>query len=128
MNYTIFYAKLIGLYMLIMSVGMFINSKNFRILIVESATNTSLNMFAGVISLLFGLTIVLTHPLWQGWPMIITIIGYLAVLKGIVRVCFTNSVASMVHQFRSIKIYYFISVLCLLLGIILLYYGYRFSI
>jgi uncharacterized membrane protein len=84
-----------------------------------------MNMLIGIISLLFGLIIVLTHSIWLGWPIIITVVGYLAVLKGVVRLCFTNSVVNMIHQFRSIKIYYFVSMICLVFGIALMYLGYH---
>jgi hypothetical protein len=44
---------------------------------------------AGFLALLGGLAIVNTHNLWvAGWPIIITIFGWLAVIGGIIRIAF----------------------------------------
>ena len=44
---------------------------------------------AGFLALLAGLAIVNTHNLWTaGWPVIITIFGWLAVIGGVIRMAF----------------------------------------
>ncbi len=49
--------------------------------------------YLAVLALLAGLAIVNTHNLWvAGWPVIITIFGWLAVVGGIIRIGFPGIV------------------------------------
>lgn len=125
MDYSILYAKLIGFYCLIVGIGMLVNTKSFKAAFIQFSQNKALIIYMGIISLLFGLLIVLTHNIWSGWPMIITIIGYLSVLKGIARLCFTDRVAQFVPRYTENKSYYVLSVIVLLLSLVLLYFGFR---
>lgn len=124
MNFTQFYAQLFGIYLIIISVSMLINAKMFRGYVTQEIINTPLILFAGVISLLFGLIVVLTHPIWTGWPVIITIIGVLAILKGIVRLFFTNWYINSAPKFVFGKGYYVSGIILLLLGVALTYFGF----
>lgn len=41
--------------------------------------------FSGLMTLLAGLAIVNTHAVWTGWPLAITLFGWLMVIAGLVR-------------------------------------------
>lgn len=125
MNYSLFYAKLIGFYCLIVGIGMLVNSKTFKSAIIEFSQNKAFIISMGIISLLFGLLIVLTHNIWSGWPIIITVIGYLSVVKGIVRLYFTDHLTQFASRYAENKSYYVLCIIALLLGIVLLYFGFR---
>lgn len=47
----------------------------------------------GSVTLLFGAFIVAFHPIWHGIPMLLTIIGWLAVLEGAVYLLFPQALA-----------------------------------
>lgn len=45
---------------------MAVNSERMKAVILDSANSNTAIMLSGVLSLLFGLTIVLTHNIWVG--------------------------------------------------------------
>ncbi len=83
---TYFLAIVLGWYLVIM--GIFLISRRGVIL---SAMNNimaqpGLLLIVGFITLLIGLLMVASHNVWvMGWPVIITIIGWVAVISGIIR-------------------------------------------
>ena len=55
----------------------------------EFLASRAMIFIAGILALLGGLAILNTHNLWAiGWPVIITIFGWLAVIGGILRIAF----------------------------------------
>lgn len=84
MELSIFLAKLLGLYLLIASVAILINHKPFNKLLNEYVKNLPAVFFQSVFALLFGLALVISHNVWTGdWRVIVTVIGWLALLKGV---------------------------------------------
>jgi hypothetical protein len=76
-------ARLIGPYLVIVGIGLFANLGRYPKLIEDFFANAALVYLGGVIALIFGLLIVVFHPLWTwGWPVIITLFGWLALIKG----------------------------------------------
>lgn len=126
MDYSLFYAKLIGFYFVFAALSMLINPKSVRAILIEASHNKSFTLLSGFLSLIFGLVVVLTHNVWSGWPIIITLIGYLSIIKGITRTCFTDWFEGFVPRFAQTKPYYTMSIFVLVLGFILLYLGYRY--
>lgn len=48
----------------------------------------SASLTTGAISIMIGFFIVGFHWIWEGWPMILTIIGVLVIIKGFIRPLF----------------------------------------
>ena len=75
--------------------AMLINPVNMREMANDFLEHRGLIFLAGILTLVAGLAIVLTHNVWvAGWPVIITIIGWLSVVGGIFRIVFPDSVKS----------------------------------
>ena len=82
-----FLAGLIGPTMLIVALTMLFNRRTFNEVTRELLERKSLIFMAGILSLVAGLAIVNTHNVWTfNWPLIITIVGWLAVAGGIMRI------------------------------------------
>jgi hypothetical protein len=125
MDFSVFYAKLIGLYFVILAIAMLVNSRNVKPAIMEMIQNRTLIILTGLFSVLFGLIIVLTHNIWTGWPVIITVLGYITIIRGVVRVIFTDWFLGAAPRLARIpQAYHVMSVVLLVLGVILLYFGY----
>jgi len=83
---SIFLAKLIGPFALALGIGVLVNRANMRTVLDEFIRSRALMFLAGVITLPAGLAIVLTHNVWvAGWPVIITIMGWLTTIAGALR-------------------------------------------
>ena len=77
METSIFLARLLGPSMLVVVAGLIVNRTNYRALVHEFLDSPALIYLAGLLALVAGLAIVLTHNVWvMGWPVIITIFGW----------------------------------------------------
>ena len=87
MDLSIFLAKVVGLYLLIIGLGMLINRKEFEPLIRQAMKDKLLIFLSGTMALLLGLLVVLSHNVWTpDWRGLITLLGWLTLLKGLMRV------------------------------------------
>ncbi len=87
MDTSIFLARLIGPMMLAVGAGLLIDQRAFKEMAAEFLASRTLLFLSGFLTLLGGLAIVNTHNVWElGWPVVITIIGWLAVIGGTVRI------------------------------------------
>ncbi len=95
METSLFLARLMGPAAIVMGAAMLINPVNMREMANDFLEHRGLIFLAGILTLVAGLAIVLTHTVWvAGWPVIITIIGWLSVVGGIFRIVFPDSVKS----------------------------------
>ncbi len=82
---TIYLARFIGLFLLIVSVSMFLDRDS----IIEMATalidDRALLLIVGLIALGIGLAIVVGHNVWSGglMPILITLFGWSQLLRGL---------------------------------------------
>ncbi|MBN9287733.1 MAG: hypothetical protein BGO43_02965 [Gammaproteobacteria bacterium 39-13] len=125
MDFSMFYAKFIGYYSIIVTVGMLVNVKRFQAFVLAVADNNALMMILGIMRVIFGLIMVLTHSVWHGWPIIVTIIGYVTLFAGILDLYCTNWVLMLVSRARHTSTYYFFALAGIFIGLVLLYFGYN---
>ena len=89
MTTSIFLAMLIGPVALVVGLGILLNAAMFRRLAEEFLADDALVYLSGLITMTGGMAVVLTHNLWVGdWRVIITILGWLMVIGGAVRIAF----------------------------------------
>jgi hypothetical protein len=89
MELSIFLAKVLGLYFLIVGIGILLNGQRIKGIITEIDSNPALLLFSGIVPLIVGTLVVVSHTVWEAdWRVIVTLIGWLAFIKGIVRVVF----------------------------------------
>lgn len=124
MYFPLFYAKFLGLYCLITSIAMLFNHRHMKQLIADVCNNSTLIILCGSFTLIFGLVILFTHPIYVGWPIIITVIGWLCIIRGIFDLYFTDWSGMMIRSFLKNSYYYFMAVVTLILAIVLLVCGF----
>ena len=81
--------KILGTYMFIVSIGILIDSNHYK-KALNGITAKSLIVFVwGILTVIIGLILVTFHNIWvQNWEVIITLISWAALLKGIFYVFF----------------------------------------
>lgn len=113
--------------MLVVAAIMVLRKNQMALTINELLSSRSLLMFAGSINLLFGLAIAIGHPIWElTWRGLITLIGYISVLKGVMRIAFPdqeNEVGKILMQGMG---YWIVCIVVVLIGAFLTYYGFGF--
>jgi hypothetical protein len=93
MDTSLFLAQLIGPTVITIGAAFLINQDNMRDMATDFLEHRGLIFLAGILTLLAGLAIVLTHNVWAwSWPVVITIFGWLAVIGGVFRIVFPDSV------------------------------------
>ena len=87
---TEFLAKLIGLYCLLVALSMMVQKDAMVTTVSALFQDRPALILAGVIGLGVGLAMVLGHNVWSGGalPVVITVVGWLSVLKGLVLLSF----------------------------------------
>jgi hypothetical protein len=85
MSTTIFLGRLLGLYLVAISLGMLVNRRRTLATLDEMARSDPWMLFSGMVATAAGLAVVLTHNLWSGGALAIavTIVGWAALLKGV---------------------------------------------
>jgi len=82
---TIFISRLIGLYCVVASLAMFTHKPAMIDIENTLVRNPALLFIAGIITLVAGLAIVLSHNVWSGGtlPMVVTLLGWITLIKGL---------------------------------------------
>ena len=81
---TVFLGKLLGLYLVAISIGMLANRRRTMATINEMARSGPWMLFSGMVATTAGLAVALGHQVWTGGalPVVVTVMGWGALLKG----------------------------------------------
>ena len=123
---SIFLAKTIGLYLVIVSAAFILKANELKPMALDMVRNPSLVMFSGILALIFGILIVVSHNIWvMDWRVIITLLGWLALLKGAMRLFFPEfAMSKMKKCVENNASYTIMMLITLFIGLVLLYFGF----
>ena len=126
MDISIFLAKVLSLYLIIVTVAMYVNASSFKEIILDFLDNKSLMLLGAVISLIIGILLVVSHNFWHwNWTIVITLLAWLTFLKGITNTVCPKMNAKWIRKYVEHKTAYNINVLVwFLIGLYLAYYGF----
>lgn len=125
MDLSLFLAKVIGLYIVIVCTAALINRRLVGKLVQEFSASTALVVLAGIVHIILGLLVVISHNIWTAdWRGLITLFGWLGLIKGGLRLYMPEKVV--VWGVRAVqgKAYLWINAVFLLLGVYLTYVGF----
>ena len=126
MHKSVFLAKAIGWYCVILSLVMIFRQQHLQIIFQQIAATEALLFIIGIITLILGLIMVLNHNIWKlKWPLLITLISWLTLLSGICRLIYPE-IGLQAGQwiFESTSWFIVSATFYLLIGIYLLYKAY----
>ena len=123
---SVFLAKLIGPVLLVIGIGMLINQAGYRAMAEEFLRSRALIYIAGLLALVPGFAIVLSHNVWAAdWRIIITLLGWLATIGGVFRILFPQQVTRIGSAMLARTQYMPVGgAAVIVLGAILCFYGY----
>ena len=121
-----FLAKLIGPVFIAGGVGMLFNTAVYRAMFERALHDHMLIYLSGVLALVVGLAIVAVHNDWKWhWPLIITIVGWLALFGGVMRMVAPQVIEAVGLSVLSAPNFFIIDgVAAVLFGVLLSYFGY----
>ncbi len=101
MENSMLLARIIGPYMVIVAIGIMFNLKFYQRMIEDFLRNSALIYLGGVMALIIGLLIVLFHNVWvAGWAVLITIFGWMGLIKGAWLIIFPNAAGKLTQAYR----------------------------
>jgi uncharacterized membrane protein len=100
--------------------------KAFRALLKEFLGSPALIYLAGVLGMLGGWTLVLTHNVWVlDWRLLVTLIGWFSVVRAVVTIFRPDRIVSLGSKAIENRGFFFgAAVIDLATGLILSYFGY----
>ncbi len=127
MQPAVFIARLMGPLLVVIGVGVLLNVANYSAMIAEAAHSPTLIYISGLLTLPLGLAILNVHRAWTSdWRVIITILGWLLVIGGVIRIVlpqFTATLATTLYSGTAGLVIF--AVIMLVLGGFLSFEGYR---
>lgn len=85
-------AAIIGPLFLVVGLGSLLNPDHYRKMLSAFLEDAELYYFSGALALVIGLAMVLYHNIWVAdWRVAITIIGWMSLIKGAVRILFPTA-------------------------------------
>ena len=124
METSIFIAKLFGVVYLVIGFGVLINGKFYKKMFDSFLKELGTIYLGGFMALIAGLVILLTHNVWEGWPILITVFGWLALLKGVWILVFPGSMVKVAEgMFKKMSMSW-IGAFAMVMGGIFCYFGF----
>lgn len=127
MNVSKFLGKVIGIYMILVSIAALINMPQFANMVSDLLNNTSLMYVSGFFTLIIGILLVVSHNIWEwSWRLIITIISWLILLKGASIIFYPQFIDKTSTLFaQNTGFAYGVVIFDLIIGLILISFGFK---
>lgn len=115
---SLYLARLLGLAFLIVGIALFSKPKNFQDTVRDVSKNDAIMTIISFMPLVAGLAIVIGHNIWVShWTVVITVVGWLILIGGIIRLFFHKEVmAKMAKMATNKKFFVYMGIFLFLLG------------
>lgn len=125
MELSLFLAKVFGLYLIIVSIAVWFRRKDLGEFAVSFAQDKVHLYLSGIIFLLLGLALVVSHNIWDtAWQSAISALGWMTLVKAGIRLFFTDKVGGIAKKAISSKWYWLAIAISLVVGFWLAYRGF----
>ncbi len=128
MEISILIAKILATVYLSFSLGLVFSSKYYKEKIPKLVEHSSYLILGGFMAIVFGFLIVEFHNHWNSdWTIVITIFGWLSLLKGIILIVFPQMFTSYKSPILKAENQKYIIILTLIMGVYFGYFGFLTS-
>ncbi len=129
MELSYFLAQLFGLTIIIFSMVAFFQPAIIAATIRDMKPSSFPLLMAGFVGIFGGLAIILSHNVWEmGWRLLITLFGWIALVKGITYVAFPELIMRTGSRLLEGKWRKMFLAITFLLGCYLVYHGFGFGV
>ena len=128
MELSILIAKITSVIYLSAALGGFFSADYYRRLADDMYKNTALTYMMGFIAVIVGFLIVHYHNSWErDWTVLITITGWLALIKGVLIIVFPKFIQRLSEPFFTDRALKIIPYVTLSIGLLFGYFGFVFG-
>lgn len=125
METSIFLAKVIGLSGAISTLAIIIRYKAFMEMEDQASKNPVILYLSGFTFIILGSLLVSSHQVWiRDWRVVITVIGWLLLIKGVLRIFFPELVIKLLAKKKNNHHFMIVEIFVLLVSLYLVYQGY----
>jgi uncharacterized protein YjeT (DUF2065 family) len=125
MELSIFIAKIYGIVMTTMGLGLLLNIDYYKKVFADMMKDTTCIFMGGLLAITIGTVILLTHNVWEwSWVVLITLFGVLGVVKGFLLLVFPKSLRFFESWFKSKNFLIATGFGSLVLGLVITYFGF----
>jgi len=126
METSLFIAKFLGVAYAIFGFGILLNVKYYKKMLDDLMKNSANVIYGGIFALVVGFLIIYYHNIWvASWTVVITIIGWLGLLKGFLLIVFPNFYVGWAKALvRNVSFMPIWGFLAFLLGLYFIYFGF----
>jgi phosphotransferase system glucose/maltose/N-acetylglucosamine-specific IIC component len=104
MDISIYLARVFGIYLVVACVAMLINRKHLSRILDDFSKSMGLVVFSGLMHLFLGLLVVVAHNIWTpDFRGLVTLMGWVGVVKGGLRVLAPTKVSRLGGKFAGGK-------------------------
>jgi hypothetical protein len=103
MELSLLLAKVIGLILMLVAVALLVNRKNVDLLF-SLYRHPEAVFVTGIVETVLGIVFILSHNVWTlDFRIIITVIGWILLVRGVGRVLFPSRVTHMLEKFKKMQ-------------------------
>ncbi len=124
MDSTMILAQALGLILFIVGIGMLTRRKFVSEAIENAVQNPGTLFLMGIVALIIGALMVTTQAAWYGWQIVITLIGWVALLKGLLIILFPRSMATLYRKCAKPDMIVIWGMLVTIIGLFLVWAGF----
>ncbi len=126
MNITIVLAQIFGILLAVTGLSMLVNKKSMSAALTEAGQNQGFLWMLGFVALMMGAVFVVLSNVWNGGNMalVVTIIGWLILLKGIFILWFPSAAGSLYRKCTGGTALVWWGAIVFIVGLVLLYKGF----
>jgi hypothetical protein len=128
---TIFLSRLLGLFLLAVSLSLFLRRPELLVVMSALIQNAPLLLILSMAALAAGLAIVLSHNIWSGGalPVVVTLFGWIILLRGLLLLILPHeTIVRLFEMSRFADLFYLYTAIPLILGVYLTYAGFTASV
>lgn len=118
-------AQLYGAVAVALGLGFLFNAKYYQKVVNDMMKDTTFMFMWSMIAIVIGLLIIMNHNIWEAnWAVLVTIIGWIGLVKGVWLMVLPKSVRIFEGWFKNTAFFMAAGAGSLVLGLVLLYFGF----
>jgi hypothetical protein len=125
MELSILIARITAVVYLSAALGAVFSTDHYRRVVDDMFNNAGLTYLTGFTAVIFGFLIVNYHNIWvKDWTVLITIMGWLALMKGVLIIAFPKFVqgySRLIFEGRGLSIFPYVAIV---IGLLFGYFGF----